>query len=32
MIMAPSDYKTPANVGWLYEQGLDITEVSILWG
>lgn len=28
MIMAPSDYKTPANVGWLYEQGLDITEVA----
>lgn len=28
LIMAPSDYTVPANVGWLYEQGLDITEVG----
>lgn len=27
-IMQPSEYRAPANVGWLYEQGLNIEEVS----
>jgi hypothetical protein len=27
MIMPPTEYVTPANVGWLYEQGKDIEEV-----
>jgi hypothetical protein len=27
MIMPPTEYTTPANVGWLYEQGKDIEEV-----
>lgn len=27
-IMQPSEYRAPANVGWLYEQGMDIQEVA----
>lgn len=32
-IMAPSEYHPPANVGYLYDQGKDITEVcrAVFW-